>query len=86
MNSPTLFGMVTTAKSSNFTYYALNSFFSTVTLNPQDLFVLIDNDNVWEDFSYPNVRIIRNKQPLSFAANINQLISIADSRDRKSVV
>lgn len=81
MNSPTLFGMVTTAKSSNFTYYALNSFFSTVTLNPQDLFVLIDNDNVWEDFSYPNVRIIRNKQPLSFAANINQLISIADSRD-----
>jgi len=81
MSNGTLFGMVTTAKSNHFTPYALNSFFVTTQLNNGDILILVDNDNVWDDISYPQLNIIKNSSPMSFAANINQLLRIANKRE-----
>jgi len=69
-----------TVKSSNFyTSYALESFFSNTEINQDDEFVLIDNDGCEIDkFStYNRIKIIKNKSPLNFAENVNQIIDIA---------
>jgi GT2 family glycosyltransferase len=81
MSKGTLFGMITSLGSKHFTHYALNSFFSTTKLNDNDLFVLVDNDNVWTDLSYPKVNLIKNNTPQSFAANINLMLKIADQHE-----
>jgi GT2 family glycosyltransferase len=78
MSKGTLFGMITSAGSRHFTPYALNSFFSTTQLKENDLFVLVDNDNVWTDLSHPWLNVIKNETPQSFAANINQMMKIAN--------
>ena len=69
-----------TVKSSNFyTSYALESFFSSTEINQDDEFLLIDNDGCEIDkFStYNGIKIIKNKRPLNFAENVNQIIDIA---------
>jgi GT2 family glycosyltransferase len=81
MSKGTLFGMITSEKSTHFTSYALNSFFATTQLHNNDLFVLIDNDDVWNDVSYPWINVIRNSSPKSFSANINQLLEIAENSE-----
>jgi GT2 family glycosyltransferase len=81
MTNGTVFGMITTTKSNHFTTYALNSFFATTQLKDEDLFILIDNDDTWDDLSYPWVNLVKNTAPMSFAANINQVLRIADERE-----
>ncbi len=81
MSNGTLFGMITSSNSKKYTVYALNSFFSFTQLKDNDYFVLIDNDGTWDNFSYPLLDYIQNQTPLSFAANINQLLKIADENE-----
>jgi len=73
----TVFGMITTAKSHRFTDGALASFFKTSPLRTGDVFILIDNDNCVNYTVYPQIKLISNQNPRSFAANINMLIDHA---------
>ncbi len=69
-----------TLKSSNFyTGYALKSFFNNTEIDHKDEFLLIDNDGCTTDkFStFKKIKIIKNKHPLNFAENVNQIIDIA---------
>lgn len=78
-----VFGMVTTSKSASYTPHALSSFFEHTTLNVGDRFLLIDNDGDFDATQlvhYPLVELCRNAQPQSFAANMNQALDIALSR------
>jgi GT2 family glycosyltransferase len=86
MNKPTLFGMITSKESTAYTRYALNSFFSTTSIESDDIIVLIDNDGSWDDYSYPYVNIVKNNQKQSFAANINQFMKLADENSLDLVV
>lgn len=73
---PTLFGMISSANSINYTRLAIESFKSNTILHPGDRFVLIDNDNCWyEDI---DGLLIKNETPKSFASNVNRLLKIAD--------
>lgn len=69
----TVYCMISTQHSRHYTYYALKSFFRVTKFNATDTFLLIDNDNSLEKVPYP-VEILRNKNPLSFAANANQVL------------
>lgn len=86
MKKPTLFGMISSKESIAYTRYALNSFFSTTQLSDEDAVMLIDNDDSWDDFSYPYVNIVKNQQKKSFAANINHLIQLADQNSLDLIV
>lgn len=68
------FGMVTTSKSGRYTTAALDSFFAHTNLQARDRFFLIDNDCDFATPSNPQIEIIRNAKPMSFAANVNQVI------------
>lgn len=82
----TVFGMVTTARSERFTAGALASFFKTTTFNDDDVFVLIDNDNVVKYSIYPQMKLLSLKSPNSFATNINLLMTYAEERKADLVV
>jgi GT2 family glycosyltransferase len=78
-----VFGMVTTRHSDAYTGYALESFFGTTPLAPDDRFVLIDNDGTYVPPPGPRwARVTRivNRAPLGFAANVNQVMRIARER------
>ena len=79
--------MVTTKKSNYYTAFAIKSFFKQTILNPEDDFLLIDNDkNDTNIFSnYKKIQIIKNENPLSFAENVNQGIKIA-CKNKKNLV
>jgi GT2 family glycosyltransferase len=77
------FGMVTTRHSHAYTGHALESFFRTTPLGPDDRFVLIDNDGTYVPPPGPGwsrVTRIVNPTPLGFAANVNQVMRIARER------
>lgn len=79
-----LFAMVTTRGSAEYTPYALESFFSCTALAHDDLFILIDNDHSFSvDLlrAYPRVELKQNVEPLSFAANVNQMIEYARAKN-----
>ena len=71
--------MVTLKRSHAYTSYALESFFKHTQLTADDKFLLISNDDCdLEKISiYKNIKIIKNKFPMSFARNVNQAINIA---------
>lgn len=75
-----IFGMVTTRDSWEYTSYALKSFFRNTKLSSEDKVILIDNDKFFEEegswFS-PKLEIIKNEEPKSFAANVNYVMNIA---------
>lgn len=78
-----VFGMVTTRSSAQYTEYALHSFFENTHLEQGDLFFLIDNDRSYEieqANNYPDVKLISNPSPRSFAANVNQIMAIAGEK------
>ncbi len=77
-----VFGMVTTAKSSQYTPYALGSLRENTTFGPNDRVILIDNDNSFDKSvqSFPNLHVISNSSPKSFAANMNYLLNEAKTR------
>ena len=72
-----LFAMVTLRSSHLYTGYAIESFFKNTELHDNDEFLLIDNDGCELDklSIYKKIKIIKNQSPLSFAENINQIIS-----------
>ena len=71
-----VFGMVSTANSLSYTLPALESFFRSTPLAPEDHFFLIDNDGSFTTDSarFPCCEVLRNPAPLGFAANGNQLL------------
>lgn len=78
-----VFGMVTTRSSWEYTSYALKSFFRKTKLESEDKVFLIDNDESFEEeaswFS-PQLEIVKNEAPLSFASNLNQTMKIAEQK------
>ena len=66
-----VFGMVTSANSSFYTYWALKSFFETTTLQRTDKIYLIDNDGVYDDEFDPRVLVIKNETPLKEHYGLN---------------
>lgn len=78
-----VFGMVTTRDSWEYTSYAIKSFFRTTKFTGEEQLILIDNDESFEEdaswFS-PFLEIKKNKEPLSFAANVNQVMAIANEK------
>jgi GT2 family glycosyltransferase len=76
----TIFLMITTKKSDHYTDLAISSFFRFTKLKSNDVFYLVDNDQIVTT-QRPNVTVIVNEQPKSFAKNINDIISIADGKD-----
>lgn len=79
-----IFGMVTTKHSREYTDYALRSFLKNTPLGAQDLLYLIDND---QSFLFPPdlisspIEVIQNENPLSFAANVNQIMQKAAAQE-----
>lgn len=74
------FGMVTTSASARYTMPALESFFHRTPLADEDQFFLVDNDNSWSESNTSfggKVQVLKNKAPLGFAANANQIITRA---------
>jgi len=75
-----IFGMVTTRDSWEYTSYAIKSFFRTTKATPNERLILIDNDESFEEdaswFS-PYLEIFKNKEPKSFAANVNFVMGMA---------
>lgn len=74
-----LFGMISTKSSVNYTAVALRTFFAKTPFLSTDRFVLIDNDQTLENSfvgNYP-VEILRNKEPKSFSQNGNTLLNLA---------
>ena len=82
-----IFGVVTLKNSNFYTTYALESFFKSTKLENEDEFFLIDNDGceVKKFSEYEKVKIIKNKRPLNFAENINQIIEIA-KKNKKDLI
>lgn len=76
----TIFLMITTKYSDQYTDLAISSFFRFTKLRPNDIFYLIDNDKT-VTIQRPNVTVIVNEQPKSFAKNINDIINISDGKD-----
>lgn len=74
-----VFGMVSTALSREYTKLALHTFFENTELCAIDRFYLIDNDDALNEIPdpYPQVTVVKNSSPRSFAANVNQIIEIA---------
>lgn len=79
--------MVTTKSSNLYTDYAIKSFFKNTDFSENDEFLLIDNENNnLDNFSiYKKIKIIKNKNILSFSENVNQVIKIA-KKDNKNLV
>lgn len=76
--------MVSTRPSLDYTRLAVDSFFSTTTLDPEDKFVLIDNDGSLqgEPWLPSSCEVRPNSAPRGFAANFNTLI--VDALDRSA--
>lgn len=74
----TLYAMITTEKSNQYTSVAIDSFLKSTRLDKNDEFVLIDNDN---EGIYTTVDVIRNESPKSFAKNCNDAIKQANGKN-----
>ena len=83
-NTGRVFGMVTSANSSFYTFWALKSFFEHTLLTANDEVYLIDNYNAYEEMVPGRVNVIKNDAPLTFSENANKLIAIADAADINS--
>lgn len=71
-----LFGMVSTRGSAAFTPHALRSLLRHTSLQPEDQVLLILNDGVApnEIPHFPQLKLLRNEQPLGFSANMNRVL------------
>ena len=79
--------MVTMKSSNHYTALAIKSFFECTSLEDGDEFLLINNDEGSTNhfFTYKKIKIIQNKNPLSFAENVNIGIKVA-KKDKKNLV
>ncbi len=73
----TIFAMVTTGLSTEYTRLALDSFYQHTTLEPHERFILIDNDGGWSGSDYPQFELQINEVPRGFSSNMNQMIERA---------
>jgi GT2 family glycosyltransferase len=76
--------MVTTRHSARYTDYAISSLVEHTKIAREDQVVLIDNDHSYEEF--PDncralVKVKVNSRPLSFAANVNQIMEVAGAEN-----
>jgi len=83
-----IFSMVTMKSSNHYTPLAIKSFFKYTILDPNDEFLLIDNDknDVSNLFEYKKIKVIKNSNPLGFAENINQVIKIAKINKKNVII
>ena len=79
--------MVTTKNSNHYTGLAIKSFFQFTEISEKDEFMLIDNDgnNVDHFSNYEKIKIFKNKNPLSFAENVNQAIKVAKKNGKNLI-
>ena len=78
-----VFAMVSTEKSAEYTPYALKSFWEFTKIGADDEFYLIDNDGHFDKSilkDYPLVKLKTNDAPKSFAENVNQIMSYAQTK------
>lgn len=82
-----VFCFVSTAKTEHFSKLALDSFFKNTKLEPEDIFVFVNNDgtNAFKE-EYPINVYINNKTPKSWADNFNKGLRIAKRFNRHFVV
>jgi len=82
-----IFAMVTLKRSHFYTTHAIKSFFKYTEIENEDEFLLINNDNceTAEFSTYSKINIINNEQPLGFAENVNQGISVAIKKKKNLV-
>lgn len=73
--------MVTSASSNLYARLAVESFLLNTKLTHTDLFVLIDNDRVYDGPNDYRVNLLRPNNSQTFSQNLNLLISIAKQRD-----
>lgn len=84
-----VFGMITSSGQNFSTRIALESFLTYTELQPSDLFYIIDNDCEFElpgHINFCQLRILRNKEPLSYAANMNRILREATKRSYDAVL
>lgn len=87
MSAGTLYGMVTVRSSSDYTVKAVETFLKHTVLEPDDEFVLIDNDGDWVE-NYGNVysaNVVVNATPKNTSQNINQILDRAASKKQDAV-
>lgn len=77
-----LFGMTTSANSSFYTKWALATLLKNTQFNDNDVIYLIDNDNCYTEQVNNRITIIKNNFPLTFAQNVNKLMSMALYADK----
>ena len=78
-----IFAMVTTRHSNTYTNHALSSLIEHTKFQPDDEVILIDNDSLYTglpDECRSCVAIRVNESPRSFAANVNQILDHARTR------
>ncbi len=82
---PALFAMVSTKDSAHYTPHALKSFNKHTDRRDEDRYILIENnkpfieDNILNTFGW---ELLRNESAKSFAANANQMITLALEENR----
>lgn len=74
------FGMVTTRSSHAYTRVAMETFARTTARQPDDVFILIDNDGDYPGPVPSDVRLERNASARGFSANVNHVMRQAAER------
>ncbi|MFN8389994.1 MAG: hypothetical protein U0136_06865 [Bdellovibrionota bacterium] len=83
---PRVFGMISTILSTDYTWYALDTFFRHTPLRAEDRFLLIDNDVGSVDEArlkrdFPAAELLSNPSPRGFATNMNQILRAASDAE-----
>jgi hypothetical protein len=76
----TVYAMLSSAGSSNYTDRALESFRRSTSFSTNESFYLIDNDAT-EKYNNRDISVITPSSPQSFSRNVNDVIDLADGRD-----
>lgn len=76
---PTVYALLACKSTNDYTKLAVSSFLQNTVLNKDDKFIVVDNDGI--DLDIPNISIIHNAVPQSFAKNSNDIINQANGRD-----
>ena len=78
-----LIALISTARSVDYTLLTIDSLLANTQLGPNDVVLVIDNDRgsaaALQNFG-ARIQVHQNSQPLSFAANVNQAITLACDR------
>jgi GT2 family glycosyltransferase len=81
---PRVFGLTTTARSAAYTEVALQSFFASTSLSPDDTLLVVDNDGQFvppAGLPREHLLVIRPDRPQGFARNLNLVLRVARERN-----